>query len=538
MAGALAALGIWWILDPLFPKVDLDAVYPKILASSWLAFVDPNDVELYNVTAITNASREDFALTGKTTRVTVDPNQNLDHFNRRSTVVFAQSEQLERAEKPLTTPVEGNTIELDSIVDGLQAGQPIIITGKRDEADEDDSSEVAFIDSTSTNGTYTTLVLQAALAHSYVRATVTISANVVHATHGETVHEVLGSGNGAQTNQQFKLKKPPLTYVPAATASGAESTLELRVNGVLWQEAFSLYGLGPSVQSYIVRINNDAEATVIFGDGKQGARLPSGPENVTATYRAGLGSAGEVGAASLKLLKTRPFGVREVTNPVAASGAADPEQLDKARTNAPLTVLTLDRVVSLQDFENFAGGFTGIGKAQAISLWNGETYLVHLTVADDDGDAVPPDVLQKLAAAIDAARDPVAEVHIDNYELLTFNLEATVQYDARYIATDVHDDIAQALQAAFSFDQRDFGRPVTAAEIISVMHQVAGVVAVDLDALYVVQPDSSTQEQASGQTTLASVLPVLIARRENSTILPAQLLLINAAGISLTMQPV
>ena len=223
---------------------------------------------------------------------------------------------------------------------------------------------------------------------------------------------------------------------------------------------------------------------------------------------------------------------------MAASGAADPEQLDKARTNAPLTVLTLDRVVSLPDFENFAGGFTGIGKAQAISLWNGETYLVHLTVADDDGDAVPPDVLQKLAAAIDAARDPVAEVHIDNYELLTFNLEATVQYDARYIATDIHDDIVQALQAAFSFDQRDFGRPVTAAEIISVMHQVAGVVAVDLDALYVVQPDSSTQEQASGQTTLASVLLVLIARRENSAILPAQLLLINAAGISLTMQPV
>ena len=257
-------------LDPLFPKVDLDAVYPKILASSWLAFVDPNDVELYNVTAITNASREDFALTGKTTRVTVDPNQNLDHFNRRSTVVFAQSEQLERVEKPLTTPVEGNTIELNSIVDGLPAGQPIIITGKRDEADADDSSEVAFIDSTSTNGTYTTLVLQAALTHSYVRATVTISANVVHATHGETVHEVLGSGNGAQTNQQFKLKKPPLTYVPAATASGAESTLELRVNGVLWQEAFSLYGLGPSVQSYIVRINNDAEATVIFGDGMKG----------------------------------------------------------------------------------------------------------------------------------------------------------------------------------------------------------------------------------------------------------------------------
>jgi predicted phage baseplate assembly protein len=513
-------------LDPAFPEVDLDAVYPKILASSWLAFVDLNDTELYNVMAITNASRADFALTGKTTRVTVDPNQNLDRFNRRATVVFAQSELLERAEKLLTTPVEGNTIELGSIVDGLQAGQPIIITGKLDEADEDDTSEVAFIDSTSANDTYTTLVLQAALAYSYVRATVTISANVVHATHGETVHEVLGSGNGPQTNQQFKLKKPPLTYVPAATASGAESTLDLRVNGVLWEEAPSLYGLDATDPNYIVRINNNAEATVLFGDGISGARLPTGQENVRAKYRSGLGSDGEVGTSSLKLLKTRPFGVRDVTNPLAASGAADPERLENARTNAPLTVLTLDRVVSLKDFEDFSRGFTGIGKARVVNIWTGEASVVHITLADDDGDPVPEDMRQKLGDAIDAARDPTAEVHIDNYELLTFNIEATVQFDSRYIAQEVQDEIEQALKEAFSFNQRDFGQPVTAAEIISVMHQVEGVVAVDLDALYSVPPDGKT----------VSVLPAMSARFVNGNVLPAQLLLIDESGIDLTMK--
>jgi hypothetical protein len=247
-------------LDPLFPQIDLDAVYPKILASSWVAFVDPDNIELYKVETVANASRADFALTAKTTRLTLDTNERLIRFDRRSTVVHAQSEELERAEKPLTTPVEGNTIELGSLIGGLQPGQPIIITGKLSAEAEDNTSEVAFVDYTSDSGAYTIIVLQDSLANRYVRSTVTLHANVVPATHGETVHEVLGSGDGAQTNQRFRLKKPPLTYVPAATASGAESTLELRVNGVLWQAAFSLYGLGPAVQSHIVRISRSASS--------------------------------------------------------------------------------------------------------------------------------------------------------------------------------------------------------------------------------------------------------------------------------------
>ena len=78
-----------------------------------------------------------------------------------------------------------------------------------------------------------------------MRASLRISANVVHATHGETINEVLGNGDAAQPNQSFVLKKPPTTYLSAPTASGVESTLEVRVNGVRWDEVPSLYGAGP-----------------------------------------------------------------------------------------------------------------------------------------------------------------------------------------------------------------------------------------------------------------------------------------------------
>ena len=65
---------------------------------------------------------------------------------------------------------------------------------------------------------HTTLVLANALAYSYKRDTVTIYGNVVKATHGETRTEVLGTGDGSKSFQQFPLKQPPLTYLAAPTA--------------------------------------------------------------------------------------------------------------------------------------------------------------------------------------------------------------------------------------------------------------------------------------------------------------------------------
>ena len=111
-----------------------------------------------------------------------------------------------------------------------------------------------------------------------------------------------------------------------------------------------------------------------------------------ATYRTGIGSAGNVDAGSYLDAAVAAAGLRGVINPLPASGGADPQDLSHARSNAPLTVLTLDRIVSLDDYENFAQAFAGVGKAQAIAVWSGETRLVHLTVAAADGERGRPDL--------------------------------------------------------------------------------------------------------------------------------------------------
>src|SRR4029077_3519659 len=120
-------------------------------------------------------------------------------------------------------------IELNQMVVGLAVGQPIVLTGEREDTPGIDAAEVAFLADIIHAGGRTTLVLRTELQYSYVREMLVISANVVQATHGETVQELLDSGDASTRTQRLPLSTSPLTYVAGATPRGSASTLEVRV---------------------------------------------------------------------------------------------------------------------------------------------------------------------------------------------------------------------------------------------------------------------------------------------------------------------
>jgi baseplate J-like protein len=370
-----------------------------------------------------------------------------------------------------------------------------------------------------------TLKLAGMLQNAYDRESFRVAANVAGATHGESKSEVLGSGDASTPFLRFALRNAPLTYVPTSDATGSASTLTVRVNGVQWKEVRAFYGHGPRDRIYTARTGSDGKEVLEFGDGQTGARLPTGQENVTAAYRVGIGLGGEVAAGKLSLLLSPPLGVKSVTNPFPATGAADPETLDRARENAPLTVLTFERIVSLQDFEDFAAAFAGVGKAQATWLWDGESRLVHLTVAADNGDPLVPASLTytHLTDAISKSGDPRARVRIDPYEQLTFRLEANVVVDPDYVPAAVLSAVGSALGDRFSFEQRAFGQSVAESDVVATVQRVEGVVAVETVSLYL-----------TGESAVVNpLLPSLRARVDGGAIHAAQLLTLASDGVKL-----
>ncbi len=469
--------------------VHVDGLHREILPESWLVVGRRGYEELFDVQAVDESARKGFGITGKTTRLELR-GEHLHFFdnNIRDAVVYAVSEELPFAEAPIEDAVEGHFVELGEIVTPLPAGRLVVVTGRPAGSDADAplESELATVESSDVVDGVTRLHLQDDLRGTYARGSVTILANAARATHGESTAEPIGSGDAAQPFQRFALRQSPLTHVYADTPIGRRSTLDVRIDGLLWDEVPSLFGHGPRERVYTIRLDDDGVTTVQFGDGRTGARPPTGRENILADYRKGLGRDGNLDAGKLTLLTTRPLGVKAVTNPVEASGGTDREALADARTNAPLTVLTLGRIVSLDDYADFARSFQGVAKAHATWVWGRTAREVFLTVAGSDGDDVPDDgpVHTKLLDAIGKNGDPNVPVTVRSYEPVPFRLTATIDHDDALLAEQVLADAEAALRDRFSFAARSFGQSVPLSEVLAVLHGVRGVVSVDVDSLY------------------------------------------------------
>ncbi|RUT02476.1 hypothetical protein DSM106972_059540 [Dulcicalothrix desertica PCC 7102] len=520
----------------------LDAQYDQILPRSWVVIQRPNSQIITQVEKIETITKADYGISAKVTQLTLqdrwleDNDLTLDVI--RQTTVYAQSEELKLAFEvinPIEEPVKGSEVELSQLYEGLQPGRWLIVSGERADLGETTgvkASELVMLLGVKQRAvtkfkdieqerpgdiTHTFIQLKNSLSYEYKRDTVTIYGNVVKATHGETRTEALGSGDGSKAFQEFSLRQSPLTYVAAPIPAGAKSTLEVRVNDILWHEKDSLAGLKPTERAYITKTGDDSKTTVIFGNGENGARLPTGVENIRAVYRSGIGKVGNVKAEQISLLASRPLGLRSVINPLPATGGADRESRDQARKNAPLAVMALDRLVSVQDYADFARTFAGIAKAGAMLLSDGRRRLVHLTIAGVDDIPIDKqsDLYRNLYQALRLYGASDQPIQLELRELMVIIISAKVKILPDYQWEAVEPQIRQTLLDTFSFEQRELGQDITLSEVISTIQKVAGVDFVDLDIL-----DTVSETEAANPNILTQIFQALaqgkVYPRENN----------------------
>ncbi|HEX9775208.1 MAG TPA: putative baseplate assembly protein [Actinomycetota bacterium] len=464
-------------------SVDLNALYPSVGPGGWVVVAAGTAAVLSTAESVEEIARSDYGIAARVTRLAL-ADGDLDPFDDlvRTTSVYAQSEELTIAATPVTDAVEGDTLTLAARVEGIEPGRTVVVTGT---APGDDSplAEARAVKTVTPGASESVLVLTAALANTYDPATVRVRANVARATHGETKRELLGGGDASKTFQTFELRGSPLTYLASAESGGATSTLEVRVDDIAWEERPFLNEAGPDDRAYQVRIDAEGTVRIRFGDGEFGARLPTRRQNVAATYRTGLGTSGNLAAGSLDTPLTRPLGLKAATNPLPATGGADPEKRDETRRNAPLAVLALDRVVSLLDFEGYARAFTGITKAGAAWVWDGHAQTVVLTVSGTGGEPPAEVVRTNLASSIRDRSDLRLPFVVLGHEPRTFELRAAIVVEAGHRFEDVRARVEAALRSAYGFDARDPARPVTESGVVAVVQREPGVVGVRLERL-------------------------------------------------------
>lgn len=383
--------------------------------------------------------------------------------------------------------------------------------------------------------TITKVELQAPLTRVYDRATVTVLGNIVPATHGQTIKdEVLGSGSGMQANERFMLQQRPLTYISTTNDPGYQGEITVKVNDIEWQPARYLYGLKRDQRAYTVHQDALDNTYITFGNGKEGARLPTGTEQITATYRIGIGPEGNVPAYTIDQPQTMPAAVQQVTNPLPAKDGVGPDTVDDVRMHTPLSVRIMDRIVALSDYEDYIRLYPGIGRVQLRRFDSGPNLLLHFTVATSAGETISSDdpLLAALQRQINERRAvAIPRVQIASYERRYFNLETKVLIEPAYKGrvAQIEQTALRQLRQAFAFAAREFGQAVAASEVVALLQTIPGVVAIDSVWLRDVADDLPRE-----------LLMANVATRVAANVIkPAQLFLLNPGlkGIDLQIAP-
>jgi hypothetical protein len=275
-------------------------------------------------------------------------------------------------------------------------------------------------------------------------APVQLFGNVVKASRGETIMgEILGSGDASLANQAFKLQKKPLTYVASPTADnerGVRSTLEIYVDGIRWTEVESFFKAKPEAEVYIVRQNDGGDSVITFGDGRHGACLPSGANNVMANYRYGAGVSTPP-AGSITQLGSPVKDIQSVHNPVTAFGGGDADKASEMQANAPRSVLTLGRAVSLQDFEALAASYPGVKAARAEWRWHGvrQRPVAQIWYVGNSG------IEKTLTETLRNLADPGVVIDVDQAKPTPLRLSLQVDIDGRHDKSVVLKKVCQQL---------------------------------------------------------------------------------------------
>jgi hypothetical protein len=328
-------------------------------------------------------------------------------------------------------------------------------------------------------------------------ATGLIQPIMLTALNASPVSSPLGQSNGLE-NQGFMLPQQPviLSRDPAVWDG---LVVEVR-SGAIWEQwerrTTLLYSLSNDPH-FIVRVDENDAAEVIFGDGQYG-RIPPLNAPVRARYLVGGGSAGNIAPDTVTVISSGVSVQATVTNPIGASGGADRESLEHARRNAPGVYRSQQRAVTADDFARLAESFPGVARAIAVAPAWDHTVPPGPTTADQAGpglvswnyidlivvatgglnltDQLRANLMQyfesrRMVTTILSIREPV---------FVSVDLTVEVGVEPTFYAGDVRLRAIEALEALFALDDADFGKPFYLSKVFEAVESIDGVAFADV----------------------------------------------------------
>ncbi|MDR2207713.1 MAG: hypothetical protein LBE22_01895, partial [Azoarcus sp.] len=400
--------------------------------------------------------------------------EQTEEFIRSKTVIFGQfKEQLRLKgsdvnDKQIPGGSNSLTLENKGAAKSLKPGKPIVI-------EQPGQSFMTSVQQVNADGVIT---LDASLPVGFVTGNTVIRANVVLAGHGETQPErILGSGNATLSNQEFLFPVADVSFVSdEAQVSGVKADIRIIVDGETWTQVPRFNQSRATDPHYALRVTEDGYLRIVFGDGTNGRRLPTGENNVRIAWRMGSGTVGNLKAGSLKKLAYPHPRVESVEQPISCVGGNDMESVTSLRRSAPASLSTMERAVSVKDFAELAISHSSVWNAHAELTSINNERVVCVTVVPAQGGKLGESLEKELEAFLLAHAVPGVRVELKGYESEIMTLYITLSINSsRFDPELVKAEVRKVLLQNFTLKNRAIGAPVYLSDVYQLVEAVRGV---------------------------------------------------------------
>lgn len=286
------------------------------------------------------------------------------------------------------------------------------------------------------------------------------------------ITEVNAQNLGTTTGIVDQVINLPLDY--------ADNTAVLDINGDIWVLQKTLGFSTPTDKHFVVEISISKIPYIRFGDGINGA-IPPGGQPVLADYYTTKGADGNVDPNTINSLVTALVipGVSSITvnNALSAVAGTDVEDLARIKRSAPLSIRTLDRAVTRQDYKDVTLLTPGVDKA-AIYFQCGK--FIELFVTPVGGGIAQSTLLNDVFDFVSERKmittflepRPAGETYLDIELLVT----ARFRMDGVLTETECREKLLEE----YSYDKSDINRKIRTSDIIALIDNLGKVDHVEL----------------------------------------------------------
>jgi hypothetical protein len=287
------------------------------------------------------------------------------------------------------------------------------------------------------------------------------------------------------TNDNLGVTTDDPNQVVALGKEYVHDTLELLIGGEPWLLQRTLGLSGPTDKHFIVDISANKEAYIKFGDNINGI-IPTPALTILGNYYTSEGSLGNVEASNINasnynFVLAQSIPKINITNITKAVAGTDYEDIERIRRSAPLSIRTLDRAVTRQDYIDIALLAPGVDKA-ALYFECGKT--VDLYIAPNGGGIANTDLLQSVVTYFDDKKMITTFVRTlpagESY--LHFDISVTGRF--RVNGLQLRNELIGLLLDAYSYEKSDINKPIRISDLIALVDNYYKVDFLTLNKIY------------------------------------------------------